>query len=65
MDEIKQGTALLIAGARWKVLAVGCKEGDAVYVHLASEEKFVVQRNGKRPVQACGWLRNGVLSSEL
>ena len=40
-----------------KIINVGnyCPEEDTIYLHLASITKFREQRNGKVPVQYCGW----------
>lgn len=40
-----------------QIIGVGCycPADDAVYLHLASTTKFHQQRNGKNPVQHCGW----------
>lgn len=40
-----------------KIINVGnyCPEEDTIYLHLASTTQFRQQRNGKNPVQYCGW----------
>ncbi len=47
-----------------RVLAAGTTSDGATYVHLASLTRSVRQKNGARPVQACGWLRGHTLSNE-
>lgn len=46
-----------ISSHRVRVIGVGNTDPDTdrVYMHLASIEKFRQQRNGKVPVQFCGW----------
>lgn len=40
-----------------RIVNVGgyCPEEDTIYLHLASTTQFRQQRNGKNPVQYCGW----------
>lgn len=42
---------------RAQIVGVGCMDDDAdrVYLHISSLEKFRQQKNGKNPVQWCGW----------
>lgn len=44
-------------GDVWTVLGVGyTREDGKTYLHLASTTRFITQKNGKRPIQACDWI---------
>jgi hypothetical protein len=58
-------TIKLDDGRDWRVLATGATDGDAIYVHLASVAMGVLQKNGHRPLQVCGWLRGSTLTGSL
>jgi hypothetical protein len=40
-----------------RIIGVGnyCPAEDTIYLHLASTTKFRPAKNGKHPVQYCGW----------
>lgn len=51
-------------GDQWRVIAKGVTrpEDGFIYCHLASNTRFVQQRNGKRPVQTLDWIAPEVLA---
>jgi hypothetical protein len=60
---IKYGDVLRADGDTWLVLGAGATRSDgSTYVHLSSQTRSVSQKNGKRPVQCCGWYLDGKLS---
>lgn len=46
-----------IDGETFRILGRGAEdEQGRVYMHLASESKFIQQKNGKRPQMRCEWV---------
>jgi hypothetical protein len=55
---MKHGDLINLDGDTWTVVAVGATdEQGRVYLHLASTTRFIAQRNGKRPIQICDWVK--------
>lgn len=45
-------------GDTWRVLSEGASRDDGMtFCHLASTTRFVQQRNGPYPIQACDWVK--------
>jgi hypothetical protein len=61
-NNTKRGDMVTINGEDWRVENTGTTVGESTYVHLISLSRTVKQRNGIRPISACGWLRGSTLS---
>lgn len=60
---MKAGDIVTIDGrGEFRVISAGVTVAGATYVHVASISQGAHQKNGFRPIQLCGWLRDHALT---
>ena len=63
-DTMQANQTINLDGDTWRIVSVGATDDQGrVYVHLASETRFQVQRNGRRPIQISDWVDRALVSA--
>lgn len=52
---LQHGDLVTIDGDTWKIVGIGAKANERVYLHVAHTSRGTQGKAGFIPVQSCGW----------